>query len=95
MAAEVGAQIQGGNPRYRDVVCTLRRKDGREVLVAWMGYIEMRRAMRSFNMARDLTAIKEAEESARPRGAHPHGETLGPDARRPPSRDGRRERFDQ
>ena len=69
MAAEVGAQIQGGNPPYRDVVCKLRRKDGREVLVAWMGYIEMRRPMRSFNMARDLTAIKEAEESARRRDA--------------------------
>lgn len=61
----VAAQIQHGDPRYRDVVSKLRRKDGREVLVSWTGYIELREPMRSFNMARDLTAISEAQEAAR------------------------------
>lgn len=65
MAAEVTSQIHCGDPRYRDVVSKLRRKDGREVLVSWTGYIELRDPMRSFNMAQDLTAILEAEESAR------------------------------
>ncbi|MEY3211965.1 MAG: hypothetical protein RIT28_2446, partial [Pseudomonadota bacterium] len=69
MVQAVAAQIRGGDPRYRDVVSRLRRKDGREVLVSWMGYIELRQPMRSFNMARDLTAIMEAEESSRRREA--------------------------
>ncbi len=69
MLAEVSAQVQKGDPRYRDVVSRLRRKDGREVLISWTGYVELRHPMRSFNMARDLTAILEAEESNRRREA--------------------------
>ena len=69
MAQAVADQLQTSGSRYRDVVSKLRRKDGREVLVSWTGYIEHRQPMRSFNMARDLTAIKEAEESARRRDA--------------------------
>ncbi|MCK6523506.1 PAS domain S-box protein [Myxococcota bacterium] len=66
---QVSTQVRLDEPRFRDVVHKLRRKDGREVIVSWTGYLDMREPMRSFNMARDLTALSEAEEAARRRDA--------------------------
>ena len=59
----------GQGPRFSDVDCRVRCKDGRFVQLSVSGFVEMGRPVRSFVTVRDLTAAREAEEAARRRQA--------------------------
>ncbi|MCK6522456.1 PAS domain-containing protein [Myxococcota bacterium] len=61
---QVFAALERG-PRFSDVHCRVRRKDGRLVQLAVSGFVEMGRPLRSFVTMRDLTAEREAEEAER------------------------------
>ncbi|MBK7760367.1 MAG: PAS domain S-box protein [Deltaproteobacteria bacterium] len=55
----------GQGPRFSDVDCRVRCKDGRHVQLSVSGFVEMGRPVRSFVTVRDLTAAREAEDAAR------------------------------
>ncbi|MEY3211164.1 MAG: hypothetical protein RIT28_1645, partial [Pseudomonadota bacterium] len=64
LVQQVLTQLSQG-PRFSDVECRVRRKDGRYVQLSVSGFVEMGRPVRSFVTARDLTAAREAEDAAR------------------------------